>query len=44
MDELEEEIKTKKDEYEKLDSMSNKDMWRNELDIFEEKYNSWKNN
>ncbi|MBF76254.1 hypothetical protein CMK20_19000 [Candidatus Poribacteria bacterium] len=39
--ELEENIIYKKGEYDKLQSLSNKDIWREELDIFEKKYNEW---
>ena len=41
VDELQAEIDKNKEEYEELKNMDPKDMWRNELDIFEEKYDEW---
>tara|TARA_B100000214_G_scaffold159794_1_gene114669 strand:+ start:272 stop:3646 length:3375 start_codon:yes stop_codon:yes gene_type:complete len=39
--ELETEITTKKEEYSQLKSMDIKDIWRNELNVLEEKYKEW---
>ena len=44
LDELQEEINKNKGEYEELKNMDPKDMWRNELDVFEEKYDEWLTN
>ena len=41
VDELINEINNKSEEYEELEKMSNKDIWRSELNIFREKYNEW---
>ena len=41
VDELDNEISEKKNDYNELNSLSNKDIWRNELALFEEKYNDW---
>ena len=35
-------ITSKREEHDKLESMDIKDIWRQELDVFEEKYNEWK--
>ena len=41
LDELKNDIDTKKEEHNKLKDMDIKDIWKNELDLFEEKYNEW---
>lgn len=41
VDELENDIKTRRDEYDKLDAMDPKDIWKKELDELEEKYKEW---
>ena len=41
VEELENDIKNKKEQHETLEGMNIKDIWINELDIFEEKYNEW---
>ena len=41
VDELEQEILTKKNEYEILDSKKCNDIWKEEITLFEEKYNLW---
>ena len=41
VDELQAEIDKSKEEYEGLKDMDPKDMWRKELDVFEEKYDEW---
>ena len=42
VDELEKGIALKKEEYDTLNSMDNKDLWRKELNDFEERYKEWK--
>ena len=44
VDELQAGIDKNKEEYEELKDMDPKDMWRNELDVFEEKYDEWLKN
>lgn len=41
VDELQNDIDKSKEEYKLLNEMDPKDIWRNELDVFEEKYNEW---
>ena len=41
VDELQADIDKSKEEYEELKDMDPKDMWRKELDVFEEKYDEW---
>ena len=41
VDELQADIDKSKEEYEELKDMDPKDMWRRELDVFEEKYDEW---
>ena len=41
LDELENDINDRKKKYDDLEKMEIKDIWKNELDIFEEKYNEW---
>ena len=42
VEDLSNETTSKKEEHDKLESMDIKDIWRQELDAFEEKYNEWK--
>ena len=44
VDELQAEIDKNKEDYEGLKDIDPKDIWRNELDVFEEKYNEWLKN
>ena len=41
LEELQKDIDTSKEEYETLQSMDNKDIWKKELDEFEQKYDEW---
>jgi DNA topoisomerase-2 len=41
VDELQAEIDKNKEDYEGLKDIDPKDIWRNELDVFEEKYDEW---
>jgi DNA topoisomerase-2 len=41
VDELQNDIDKSKEEYKLLNEMDPKDIWRNELDVFEEKYDEW---
>ena len=41
IEELDDDIADKKEKHNKLENTDIKDIWRNELDIFEEKYNEW---
>ena len=42
VEDLSNETTSKKEEHNNLESMDIKDIWRQELDAFEEKYNEWK--
>tara|TARA_A100001037_G_scaffold45808_2_gene37077 strand:+ start:21598 stop:24966 length:3369 start_codon:yes stop_codon:yes gene_type:complete len=42
VEDLSNETTSKKEEHDKLESMDIKDIWRQELNAFEEKYNEWK--
>ena len=41
VEELDDDITDKKEKHNTLENTDIKDIWRNELDIFEEKYNEW---
>ena len=41
VEELENDIEDKKEQHQTLEEMDIKDIWRNELDTFEEKYDEW---